>query len=99
MRNHDGCWLYIVKCSDGSLYTGTTRTDVATRVSQHNAGLHLNSYTFARRPVSLMFAEHFPSILDAIAAERRVKGWSRRKKQAMIEGRWDELPELARRRT
>jgi putative endonuclease len=97
MRDHDGCWLYIVKCSDGSFYTGTTRADVATRVSQHNAGLHSDSYTFTRRPVNLVFAEHFSSILHAIAMERRVKGWSRRKKQAMIDGRWDELPELARR--
>ncbi|MCA0418939.1 MAG: GIY-YIG nuclease family protein [Proteobacteria bacterium] len=97
MQDHDGCWLYIVKCNDGSFYTGTTRADVATRIGQHNAGLRSDSYTFTRRPVSLVFAEHFPNILDAISMERRVKGWSRRKKQAMIDGRWDELPELAKR--
>jgi putative endonuclease len=97
MRLHDGCWLYVLRCSDGSLYTGTTRSDVETRVGQHNAGLHPGSYTFNRRPVALAFAEHFPDITDAIAMERRVKGWSRRKKLAMIAGRWDLLPELAKR--
>ena len=72
MQEHDGCWLYVVTCSDGSFYTGTTRGEVETRVQQHNAGLYPDSYTFTRRPVSLAFAEHFPSILDAIAMERRV---------------------------
>ena len=99
MRLHDGCWLYVVRCADGSFYTGTTRTDVGARVGQHNAGLFPESYTFRRRPVTLAFAEHFPSITDAIAMERRVKGWSRRKKQAMIDGEWEMLPQLARRRT
>ncbi|MGO4403020.1 GIY-YIG nuclease family protein [Bosea sp. RAF48] len=99
MQKQDGCWLYIVECSDGSRYTGTTRGEVETRIDQHNAGVYPDSYTFVRRPVSLVFAEHFPSILDAIAMERRVKGWSRRKKQAMIDGHWERLPELARRRT
>ena len=99
MREHNRCWLHILQCSDGSFYTGTTRIDVETRVGQHNAGLYPDSYTFKRRPVTLAFAEHFQSITDAIAMERRVKGWSRGKKQAMIEGRWDLLPELAKRKT
>ncbi|POR48892.1 GIY-YIG nuclease family protein [Bosea psychrotolerans] len=99
MRQHDGCWLYIAKCSDGSFYTGTTRMDVETRIGQNNAGMFPESYTFKRRPVTLALAEHFPSITDAIAMERRVKGWSRRKKQAMIDGQWENLPELARRKT
>ena len=73
--------------------------DVEVRVGQHNAGLFPESYTFRRRPVTLAFAEHFPSITDAIAVERRVKGWSRRKKRAMIDGEWEMLPQLARRRT
>jgi putative endonuclease len=45
-----------------------------------------------------VFAQHFDTITDAIAAERQVKGWSRAKKEAMIRGEWDQLPELARRR-
>ncbi len=99
MREHDGCWLYIVRCSDGSFYTGTTRASVETRIGQHNAGVFPESYTFRRRPVTLAFAEHFPSITDAISMERQIKGWSRRKKQAIIDGNWEALPELARRKT
>jgi len=99
LRQHDGCWLYIAPCSDGSFYTGTTRTDVETRISQHNAGMFPGSYTFKRRPVTLVFAEHFPSIVDAIAMERRVKGWSRQKKHALIDRAWATLPLLSKRRT
>ena len=99
MRQHDGCWLYVVRCTDGSFYTGTTRADVETRVGQHNAGMFPDSYTFRRRPVTLVFAEHFPTITDAIAMERQVKGWSRRKKQAMIDREWEILPQLSKRRT
>lgn len=99
MRLHDGCWLYMLECSDGSFYTGTTRTDVETRVGQHNAGMHPQAYTFKRRPVKLVFSEHFPNITDAIAVERQVKGWSRRKKQALIARRWGDLPMLAKRTT
>ena len=98
MREHDGCWLYIVQCSDGSFYTGTTRVAVETRIGQHNAGMFPDSYTFKRRPVTLVFAEHYQRIVDAIAMERRVKGWSRRKKQAVIDGQWETLPELSKRR-
>ncbi len=92
-----GCWLYILLCRDGSYYTGTTRhAEVSLRVAEHNAGIRPEAYTFTRRPVGLAFAEHFATITDAIAAERQIKGWSRAKKQALIEGRFDLLPELAR---
>ncbi len=98
MRDSDGCWLYILRCSDGRFYAGTTRGAVETRVSQHNLGQFRRAYTFTRRPVTLVFCEHFPVITDAIAVERRVKGWSRQKKQALIDGQWDLLPELSKRR-
>ena len=98
MRLMDGCWLYILRCSDGSFYTGTTRTDVEVRVGQHNTGVYPRSFTFKRRPVALIYSDHFPNIVDAIAMERRIKGWSRQKKQAIIDGNWDLLPELAKRR-
>ena len=98
MRPTEGCWLYILRCSDGSFYTGTTRTEVEVRMGQHNAGAHPRSYTFKHRPVTLIYSDHFPNIVDAIAMERRVKGWSRQKKQAIIDGDWDLLPELAKRR-
>lgn len=94
------CFLYILRCADGSYYSGTYRgEDIATRVSEHNNGHYADAWTASRRPVELVFVEEFASITDAIAAERRIKGWSRAKKEAMIEGRWDRLPWLARRPT
>ena len=93
-----GAFLYILLCADGKYYVGTTRKSLEERVAEHNAGLH-GGFTAARRPVTLVFAQHFATITDAIAAERQVKGWSRAKKEAMIRGEWNRLPELARRRT
>jgi putative endonuclease len=93
-----GCWLYILRCSDGSYYVGTSRNDeLETRVSQHNLGVY-GGYTARRRPVSLVYSAHFERIVDAIAAERQIKGWSRAKKEALIRGEFEALPELAKRR-
>jgi putative endonuclease len=92
------CFLYVLLCADGSYYTGTYRgEDIATRVSEHNSVHHPDAYTAARRPVVLAYSEPFESIADAVAAERQVKGWSRVKKQAMIDRRWTDLPWLAKR--
>lgn len=88
-------WLYILLCADGSFYVGTTRDSLDTRIAQHNAG-HFRGYTFTRRPVALVYFQDFDRITDAIAAERQVKGWSRAKKQALIDGNFDLLHELAR---
>jgi putative endonuclease len=81
----DGASIYILRCADGSYYTGMTRRSVEERVSEHaHQGLIADCYTFTRRPMRLIFAEHYDRIVDAIAAERRIKGWSRAKKQAYI---------------
>jgi putative endonuclease len=93
-----GAYLYILRCADGSYYVGTTRKNVEERIAEHNTGLH-GGYTAKRRPVTLAFAQHFEIITDAIAAERQIKGWSRAKKQALIKGEWNRLPELAKRAT
>jgi putative endonuclease len=93
-----GAYLYILRCADGSYYVGTTRKSVEERIAEHNAGLH-GGYTVTRRPLTLVFAQHFDVITDAIAAERQIKGWSRAKKEALIKGEWNRLPELAKRRT
>jgi putative endonuclease len=94
---NDGCWLYILRCADGSYYTGTSRADdLDTRVSQHNQGT-FGGYTAKRRPVVLVYAAHFDRIVDAIAAERQIKGWSRAKKEALIRGDFEALPGLSRR--
>jgi putative endonuclease len=92
-----GAYLYILRCADGRYYVGTTRKSLEERIGEHNAGLH-GGYAATRRPVMLVFAQHFEIITDVIAAERQVKGWSRAKKEALIRGERNRLPQLARRR-
>ena len=88
-------WVYILKCADGSYYTGSTRTDLETRVAQHQAG-EFEGYTATRRPVQLVYSEYFDRVIDAIASERRIKGWSRAKKEALIDGDFERLKMLSR---
>ena len=92
----DGAWVYILGCSDGSYYTGLTRRSPEERLAEHQAGL-VEGYTYRRRPVTLLHAEHFSRLTDAMAAERQVKGWSRAKKEALIARRYDLLPGLSSR--
>ena len=94
----EGAFLYVVKCNDGSLYVGTTRTSLEVRVTQHNEGT-FEGYTQSRRPVELIFSEWFDHITDAIAAERKLKGWTRAKKLAFIRGDFGSLSKLAKRRS
>ncbi|MEL7487115.1 MAG: GIY-YIG nuclease family protein [Pseudomonadota bacterium] len=92
-------FVYILKCSDGSYYVGShRRTDVADRVGDHQHGKHRGAYTFTRRPVTLVWSDWFSRFDDAVAFERRVKGWSRKKKEALIKGDFDALQALAKRR-
>jgi putative endonuclease len=91
-----GAYLYMLRCSDGSYYVGTARIDLELRVAQHNGGT-FGGYTSTRRPVNLIFSQHFESITEAIEAERQVKGWTRAKKEALVRGDWDRLKLLARR--
>jgi len=91
-----GAQLYILRCSDGSYYVGTTRGDMETRLSQHNSG-QFGGYTAPRRPVTLVFQQAFDRIADAISAERQVKSWRREKKEALIRGDYAALPDLAKR--
>jgi putative endonuclease len=64
-----GAWRYILQCADRSYYVGTTRSDLETRVSQHNAGT-FGGYTALRLPVNLVYSNFFDGVQDAIAAER-----------------------------
>jgi putative endonuclease len=90
--------LYILRCADGSYYVGTTRSTLEVRIAQHNDGT-FGGYTEARRPVELVFSQWFDRITDAIENERKIKKWSRAKKQAFIRGDMAALRELSRRRT
>jgi putative endonuclease len=87
-------WVYMLRCADGSYYTGCT-TNLDQRIGEHQTG-ETPGYTSTRLPVELVYAEEFQTIHDAIAAERRIKGWSRAKKEAVIEGRWEDLPRLSK---
>ncbi|MDL2399745.1 GIY-YIG nuclease family protein [Rhizobium mayense] len=89
--------VYILRCSDGSYYTGLTKQEIEARIWEHNAGVYDGGYTAKRRPVELVFHEVYDSIIDAIARERQIKGWSRRKKEALIALDYEALPALARR--
>jgi putative endonuclease len=71
--------------------------DLEKRVAEHQAGAH-RGYTFRRRPVRLVWSEHFDRITDAIGVERKIKGWTRAKKDALISGDWKKIKLLARRR-
>ena len=93
----DGAFLYILRCSDGSYYIGTTRTALEIRIAEHNAGT-LGGYTSTRRPVTLVYSEWFDRITDAIENERKLKRWSRAKKEALIRGDFDALRQLSARR-
>ena len=88
-------YVYMLRCADGSFYTGLTRRPVDERVSEHSSGT-IEGYTTGRRPVELVRCEEFHRATDAIAAERRIKKWSRRKKIALIERDWDALKKAAR---
>ncbi len=94
----DGAYLYILKCSDGSYYIGTTRASLEIRVAQHNAGT-FGGYTASRRPVTLVYSEWFERITDAIEAERKLKKWSRAKKEAFMKGNMATLQELSKRKS
>ena len=88
-------WVYLLECADASFYVGST-TDLERRVSQHQQGEGA-AYTRRRRPVRLVWAGEFTRIDEAFRFEKQVQGWSRRKRIALIEGRWNDLPGLASR--
>ncbi len=90
-------FVYILRCRGGSYYAGSTRGDLEHRVDEHNAGRY-GGYTARRRPVELVFHQEFHRITDAVAAERRIKGWSRAKKEALMRGDFPLLTQLAKRR-
>jgi putative endonuclease len=93
-----GAFVYMLLCADHSYYVGSaTGDDLGKRVSEHETGAY-QGYTYSRRPVRLVWSEHFDRITDAIAIERKIKGWSRAKKEALIRGDWGDIKQLAKRR-
>ncbi len=89
-------YAYLLRCRDGSYYAGHT-DDLKMRFAQHQSGV-IEGYTSTRRPVTLVWCENFPTRDEAFAAERKIKGWSRAKKEALIAGDWERVSLLARNR-
>lgn len=88
-------WVYILKCSDGSYYTGHT-DNLEKRINQHASGEIRSCYTATRLPLELVFTQEFVTREEALASERQIKGWSRKKKEAMMRGDWNEVSKLAK---
>ena len=90
-------FVYMLQCIDGSYYVGSTSGELEKRMAEHEAGTY-GGYTSSRRPVKLIWSESFMHITDAIAAERKIKGWSRVKKEALARGDWERMRTLAKRK-
>jgi putative endonuclease len=88
--------MYILECADGSFYTGST-WDLERRHEEHQSGLGAR-HTSKRLPVKLVYHEEFDRVEDAFNREKQVQGWTRKKKQALISGQSDNLPEMARKK-
>ena len=97
MKQHHCYTVYILKCADGSYYTGVTN-DMERRFQEHEKDIDAKCYTFSRRPLALVFAEPYQFVNEAIAREKQIKGWSRGKKEALIRGDIEELMRLAKNR-
>ncbi|MDD5057147.1 MAG: GIY-YIG nuclease family protein [Sideroxydans sp.] len=87
-------WIYILRCADNSYYTGHT-DKLEQRIAEHQQGV-CGGYTSTRLPVQLVFSQACPTREEALAAEQQIKGWSRKKKEAMLRGDWAEVSRLAK---
>lgn len=87
-------WVYMLQCRGGSYYVGSTR-NLQQRLLEHQSGLGAE-FTKRRLPVELVWAEEVDSIGEAFALEKQIQGWSRAKRQALIDHRWADLPGLSR---
>ena len=90
-------FVYILKCSDGSYYTGITN-DLDRRVAEHNEGNDTNAFVYKRRPVKLVWYTSYGDVRNAIALEKKLKGWNKRKKEALIRGDFNALPNLSKKK-
>lgn len=89
-------WTYILRCADGSYYTGHT-DNLEKRIGEHQAGA-CSGYTAERRPLELAWSQECATREEALAAELQIKGWSRKKKEAMMRGDWKSVSQLAKKK-
>jgi putative endonuclease len=90
-------YVYILKCNDGSYYTGITN-NLEKRFVEHQSGLKKDSYNYNRRPLSLEFYQSFNDPEQAIYFEKKIKKWTRAKKEALINNDFEKLPNLAKKK-
>lgn len=95
MKADHNYYVYIVACRDGFYYTGVTN-DLERRLCEHNEGINKDCYTYKRRPVILKYFEHYTEVLQAIEREKQLKGWSRKKKEALFKEDFELLRELSK---
>jgi putative endonuclease len=88
-------FVYILRCADGSYYVGSTRVSLEHRLWQHSTGNGCK-YTSTRLPIELVFAEEYERVDEAYAREKQIQGWSRKKREALINGEVDSLVGLSR---
>ncbi|HAT6810878.1 GIY-YIG nuclease family protein [Legionella pneumophila] len=91
-------WVYILQCNDKSYYTGQT-DNLEKRLTQHQDKMIPGCYTSTRLPIQLKYSQEFMSREEALIAERQIKGWSRRKKEALIKGDWQALSDYSKRKS
>ena len=89
-------WVYMLRCADDSFYVGHT-DELEKRFTEHVGGRFLG-YTHSRRPVTMVYSAEFQTRYETLTAERRIKGWSRAKKRALVEGDWAAISKLARKK-
>ena len=90
-------WVYMLECHDKSYYTGHT-DNLDNRLKQHEDKMISGCYTSTRLPVQLVYSQGLGSREEALAAEKQIQGWSRRKKEALINGDWQALSVYAKRK-
>lgn len=90
-------YVYILMCSDKTYYTGIT-SNLEKRINEYKNGKHLDSYTYKRRPIDLVYFAEFSNIDIAISTEKQIKKWSKAKKEALINNEYDKLPNLSKKK-
>jgi len=86
-------YVYLLRCSDDSYYIGHT-DDIEKRIAEHNHG-SVSGYTKTRLPIIVLYTQDFMTRDEALTAERQIKGWSRKKKEALIRGDWEMIKKLS----
>ena len=90
-------WVYLLKCADKSYYAGHT-DNLENRLAQHHGKEIPTCYTATRLPVTLVYSQEFSTRMEDLPSERQIKGWSRKKKEALIRGDWAALSLHAKRK-